>query len=92
MERRLLGRNEGRTDDNIDTIRKRFKVGCGWVGWCGEWAGGRVGGHLGGWGWWMGGGGRSLHLCYLPGCMPALALPLEQASLWASSQVLSIMP
>ena len=26
MERRLLGRNEGRTDDNIDTIRKRFKV------------------------------------------------------------------
>lgn len=27
MERRLLGRNEGRTDDNIETIRKRFKVG-----------------------------------------------------------------
>lgn len=26
MEKRLLGRNEGRTDDNIDTIRKRFKV------------------------------------------------------------------
>jgi len=26
MERRILGRNEGRTDDNIDTIRKRFKV------------------------------------------------------------------
>ncbi|KAL4424347.1 hypothetical protein ABPG75_001648 [Micractinium tetrahymenae] len=26
MERRLLGRNEGRTDDNIETIRKRFKV------------------------------------------------------------------
>lgn len=29
MERRLLGRNEGRTDDNIETIRKRFKVGKG---------------------------------------------------------------
>lgn len=26
MERRILGRNEGRTDDNIETIRKRFKV------------------------------------------------------------------
>ncbi|KAL3651164.1 UMP-CMP kinase 3 [Castilleja foliolosa] len=26
MERRLLGRNEGREDDNIETIRKRFKV------------------------------------------------------------------
>ncbi len=26
MERRLLGRNEGRTDDNIETIRKRFRV------------------------------------------------------------------
>ncbi|KAM3263816.1 UMP-CMP kinase 3 [Capsicum chacoense] len=26
MERRLLSRNEGREDDNIDTIRKRFKV------------------------------------------------------------------
>lgn len=26
MEARLLGRNEGRTDDNIDTIRKRFRV------------------------------------------------------------------
>ncbi|KAL4859014.1 Proton/sulfate cotransporter 2 [Chlorella vulgaris] len=26
MERRLLGRNEGRTDDNMETIRKRFKV------------------------------------------------------------------
>mmetsp|Transcript_25938 Transcript_25938/g.35807 ORF Transcript_25938/g.35807 Transcript_25938/m.35807 type:complete len:300 (-) Transcript_25938:185-1084(-) len=26
MESRLLGRNEGRTDDNIETIRKRFKV------------------------------------------------------------------
>ena len=24
MEKRLLGRNEGRTDDNIETIRKRF--------------------------------------------------------------------
>lgn len=29
MERRLLGRNEGRTDDNMETIRKRFKVGSG---------------------------------------------------------------
>lgn len=28
MERRLLGRQEGRTDDNLETIRKRFKVGC----------------------------------------------------------------
>lgn len=27
LERRLLGRNEGRSDDNIETIRKRFKVG-----------------------------------------------------------------
>ena len=27
MEQRLLGRNEGRTDDNAETIRKRFKVG-----------------------------------------------------------------
>ena len=27
MERRLLGRQEGRTDDNLETIRKRFKVG-----------------------------------------------------------------
>jgi UMP-CMP kinase len=26
MERRLLARNEGRTDDNIETIRKRFRV------------------------------------------------------------------
>ncbi|KAG6555210.1 hypothetical protein Mapa_003249 [Marchantia paleacea] len=26
LERRLLGRNEGRVDDNIETIRKRFKV------------------------------------------------------------------
>ncbi|KAL2644136.1 hypothetical protein R1flu_011723 [Riccia fluitans] len=26
LEKRLLGRNEGRVDDNIDTIRKRFKV------------------------------------------------------------------
>lgn len=26
MEKRLLGRNEGRTDDNIETIRKRFHV------------------------------------------------------------------
>ena len=26
MERRLMGRNEGRTDDNAETIRKRFKV------------------------------------------------------------------
>ncbi|XP_055821121.1 UMP-CMP kinase 3-like [Solanum dulcamara] len=26
MERRLLSRNEGRDDDNIETIRKRFKV------------------------------------------------------------------
>lgn len=26
MERRLLGRGQGRTDDNIETIRKRFKV------------------------------------------------------------------
>nr|XP_043624224.1 UMP-CMP kinase 3-like isoform X2 [Erigeron canadensis] len=26
MEKRLLSRNQGREDDNIDTIRKRFKV------------------------------------------------------------------
>ena len=26
MEKRLLGRQEGRTDDNAETIRKRFKV------------------------------------------------------------------
>uniref|UniRef100_A0A0D9WN14 Chalcone--flavanone isomerase n=1 Tax=Leersia perrieri TaxID=77586 RepID=A0A0D9WN14_9ORYZ len=26
MERRLLSRNQGRSDDNIETIRKRFKV------------------------------------------------------------------
>ncbi|KAH7576144.1 hypothetical protein ACOSP7_003735 [Xanthoceras sorbifolium] len=26
MERRLLSRNQGRADDNIETIRKRFKV------------------------------------------------------------------
>jgi len=26
LERRLLSRNQGREDDNIDTIRKRFKV------------------------------------------------------------------
>ncbi|KAM7471985.1 hypothetical protein LguiA_010168 [Lonicera macranthoides] len=26
MERRVLSRNQGREDDNIDTIRKRFKV------------------------------------------------------------------
>ncbi|XP_072983603.1 UMP-CMP kinase 3-like isoform X3 [Typha latifolia] len=26
MEKRLLNRNEGRVDDNIETIRKRFKV------------------------------------------------------------------
>ncbi|XP_066167486.1 UMP-CMP kinase 4-like isoform X5 [Oryza sativa Japonica Group] len=26
MERRLLGRNQGRSDDNIETIRKRLKV------------------------------------------------------------------
>ena len=26
MERRLLSRNEGRTDDNIETIKRRFKV------------------------------------------------------------------
>ncbi|KAJ4958249.1 hypothetical protein NE237_025360 [Protea cynaroides] len=26
MERRILNRNQGREDDNIDTIRKRFKV------------------------------------------------------------------
>ena len=27
MEQRLLSRQAGRTDDNIETIRKRFKVG-----------------------------------------------------------------
>ncbi|KAK1384431.1 UMP-CMP kinase [Heracleum sosnowskyi] len=27
MERRLLSRNQGRTDDNIETIKKRFKFG-----------------------------------------------------------------
>ena len=27
MTQRLLGRNEGRTDDNIETIKKRFAVG-----------------------------------------------------------------
>ncbi len=26
MEKRLMGRNEGRTDDNAESIRKRFKV------------------------------------------------------------------
>eukprot|EP00955_Chlamydomonas_euryale_P100966 365315-Chlamydomonas_euryale.AAC.10 len=26
LERRLLGRNQGRVDDNIETIKKRFKV------------------------------------------------------------------
>ncbi|THU72421.1 hypothetical protein C4D60_Mb04t11950 [Musa balbisiana] len=26
MERRLLSRNQGRVDDNIETIRKRFRV------------------------------------------------------------------
>merc|ERR1711953_763205 len=26
LEKRLLGRNEGRVDDNIETIRKRFKT------------------------------------------------------------------
>ena len=26
MIQRLMGRNEGRTDDNMDTIKKRFKV------------------------------------------------------------------
>ena len=31
MEKRLLGRNQGRSDDNIETIRKRFKVRmCQW--------------------------------------------------------------
>lgn len=40
MEKRLLGRNEGRTDDNIETIRKRFHVrggcmhGCRWCCCC----------------------------------------------------------
>ncbi|KAG0494412.1 hypothetical protein HPP92_005406 [Vanilla planifolia] len=29
MERRLLNRNQGREDDNIDTIRKRFKIDAG---------------------------------------------------------------
>lgn len=27
MEKRLLGRQEGRTDDNIESIKKRFRVG-----------------------------------------------------------------
>ncbi len=27
MTQRLLGRNQGRSDDNIETIKKRFKVG-----------------------------------------------------------------
>jgi len=26
MEKRLLGRQQGRTDDNIESIKKRFKV------------------------------------------------------------------
>lgn len=26
MTQRLLGRNQGRSDDNIETIKKRFKV------------------------------------------------------------------
>ena len=26
MEKRLLGRGQGRTDDNAETIRRRFKV------------------------------------------------------------------
>ena len=26
MEKRLLGRHEGRTDDNIESIKKRFRV------------------------------------------------------------------
>ena len=26
MTKRLMGRNEGRTDDNLDTIKKRFRV------------------------------------------------------------------
>ena len=26
MLQRLLGRNEGRTDDNVETIKKRFKT------------------------------------------------------------------
>ncbi|XP_038680809.1 UMP-CMP kinase 3-like isoform X2 [Tripterygium wilfordii] len=26
MERRILSRNQGRADDNVETIRKRFKV------------------------------------------------------------------
>ncbi len=33
MERRLLGRNQGRTDDNIETIRKRFRVSALPQGW-----------------------------------------------------------
>ena len=41
MERRLLGRNEGRTDDNIDTIRKRFKASGSWGGAGGEPGGGQ---------------------------------------------------
>ena len=42
MEKRLLARQEGRTDDNIETIRKRFKV----QGWhSGAWH------HLKMWAW-----------------------------------------
>jgi UMP-CMP kinase len=26
LEQRLLGRQDGRVDDNVDTIRKRFEV------------------------------------------------------------------
>ncbi len=26
MEKRLLGRNQGRSDDNVETIKKRFRV------------------------------------------------------------------
>jgi hypothetical protein len=69
MERRLLGRNEGRTDDNIDTIRKRFKVGCGWVGWCGEWAGGRVDGLAGIWVGGDGGWAGVVGLCTYATCL-----------------------
>ena len=32
MEKRLLGRQEGRTDDNIESIKKRFRVGL--PAWC----------------------------------------------------------
>ncbi len=34
MEKRLLGRNQGRTDDNIETIRKRFRVRAGTARLC----------------------------------------------------------